>query len=342
MPLRLIELIAPPGALDDLEDWPGERPIIDTWRLDGEEHCSLMMLLDAGHAEEIVDELLDVLGDRESCRMVSLPVEATLPRPEEPERDAQEKSGGGEAETGQDEAPQLVARVSREELYSDLEAGCQATPLFLIQVFLSTVVACVGLLRDDTAVVVGAMVIAPLLAPNMALGFGATLGDLVFVRRALTTGVVGLALAATVSVVAGTMVAVDPEIAAIVARTRAGIGDVVLALATGVAGTLAVTSGLATTLIGVMVAVALLPPLAAAGLLAGSGLWYQATMGALLVLINVVCVNLASVATFAALGIRPQAWWEREGARRTSRAALLVWTVALSLLLAGLLLRAVF
>lgn len=339
MPLRLIELALPPGSLDHLEDWPGEQPILDWWRIDGEDRCTVKLLVDASHAEEIVDKLLDRVGS-EDARMVSVSVEATLPRPEEPEESEAEPETGTGAEEKAVEGT-LLGRVSREELYNDLEPENQPTPLFLIQVVLSTIIACVGLLRDDTAVIVGAMVIAPLLEPNVALGFGATLGDLAFVRRALVTNGIGLMVAVGVSVLAGLMVTVDPEIGAIVARTRAGLGDVVLALATGVAGTLAVTSGMATALIGVMVAVALLPPLAAAGMLAGSGLWSRALQAALLVVVNVVCLNLASVATFASLGIRPRAWWAREGARRTSRAALLVWTAALTLLLVALLLRTV-
>lgn len=335
MPLRLIELTLPADSLGALDDWPGDRPIIDLWRLDGQERCTVKLLVDSRHAEDLVDGLFEAVGDVEGCRMVSLPVEATVPRPKE-----DDEAEGDRDQDRPDGESKPLGRVSREELYNDLRAGSEPDALFVIQVVLSTIIACVGLLQNDTAVVVGAMVIAPLLGPNVALGFGATLGDLTFVRRALVSNGLGLGLAGGLSMLIGLLFAVDAEIAAISTRTQAGLDDVVLALATGVAGTLAVTSGIATVLIGVMVAVALLPPLAAAGLLAGSGLWFQASSAGLLVVINVVCLNLASVATFVALGIRPRGWWEQEGARRSSRAALLVWTVALTVLLIALLLRA--
>jgi len=83
-------------------------------------------------------------------------------------------------------------------------------------------------------------------------------------------------------------------------------------------------------LVGVMVAVALLPPAVTAGLLAGDGRWEDAGGAALLLTLNVVCFNLAGVATFLAAGIRPRTWWETERAKTATRTALAVWAVLLA------------
>ena len=81
-----------------------------------------------------------------------------------------------------------------------------------------------------------------------------------------------------------------------------------------------------------MVAVALLPPLVAAGLFAGSG-HFGAAAGALtLVLTNVTCVNLAAMATFLLQGVAPRTWWEAERAKKASRVALVSWLVLLGVL----------
>ncbi|MDZ7803496.1 DUF389 domain-containing protein [Thiohalophilus sp.] len=76
-------------------------------------------------------------------------------------------------------------------------------------------------------------------------------------------------------------------------RTDVGLEGIALALASGMAAGLSLTSGVSATLVGVMVAVALLPPAATLGLMLGAGN-YQYALGALLLLaVNVVCVNLA-------------------------------------------------
>ena len=111
----------------------------------------------------------------------------------------------------------------------------------------------------------------------------------------------------------------DLSVAAVAARTQASLADVFLALAAGAAGTLAFTSGVPAVVVGVMVAVALLPPLVTAGLLAGSGHWTLAAGAFMLVVTNVTCINLAATATFLIQKVRPRTWWEVERAKKATR-----------------------
>ena len=104
-----------------------------------------------------------------------------------------------------------------------------------------------------------------------------------------------------------------------------GIGDVALALASGTAGALAFTSGLPSTVIGVMVAVAILPPLVTCGLLIGAGNRVMAIGAMLLFFTNIICVNLAGVLTFLIQGIRPLTWWEATRAKKATRKAMMLW-----------------
>lgn len=82
-----------------------------------------------------------------------------------------------------------------------------------------------------------------------------------------------------------------------------------------------------------MVAVALLPPLATAGMLAGAGYGRLALGAASLFLTNVTCVNLAGMLTFLAQGIRPRTWWEAKNAQRATRIAMGFWVALLAVLL---------
>lgn len=176
------------------------------------------------------------------------------------------------------------------------------------------------------------MVIAPLLRPNVALALATTLADRELAWRAFKTNAAGVLVAVALAAALGLLVPVDPDIPALRTRTEMDIGTLVLALAAGAAGTLAFTQGLSGAVIGVMVAVALLPPAAAFGLLLGSGHLQPAFHAFLLTAGNVICINLAGVGTFLAQGIRPRRWWEAERARRASLAAVAIWLLLLAAL----------
>jgi uncharacterized hydrophobic protein (TIGR00341 family) len=194
----------------------------------------------------------------------------------------------------------------------------------------------VGLLRDNVAVIIGAMVIAPLLGPNVALALASTLGDLALVRRSIATLLTGIATAAVLALGIGWVATVDSQAPEIFSRTQVHTGDLVLALAAGSAGALAFTTGIPAAVIGVMVAVALLPPLVVAGLLIGAGEANLAGGALMLFVSNVACVNLAGVATFLIQQIRPRVWWKAEAAERASRIALALWITTVLVLLTAI------
>ncbi len=111
------------------------------------------------------------------------------------------------------------------------------------------------------------------------------------------------------------------------------MGDIALALASGSAGALSFTMGLPSALIGVMVAVALLPPLVTLGMLMGAGLTDPAVGALLLLLVNIICVNLAGVGTFLFQGVRPRTWWEASRAKKSTTIAIVIWTILLIILM---------
>jgi uncharacterized hydrophobic protein (TIGR00341 family) len=139
------------------------------------------------------------------------------------------------------------------------------------------------------------------------------------------------------SIIIGYFFSVDPGIPQIASRINVGLSDIILALASGIAGVLAFTSGASISLIGVMVAVALMPPLITLGLLVGSGNMPEAVGALLLLVTNIICVNLAGVMTFLAQGIRPRKWWEASKAKKAARVAITLWSVLLAILVAVIL-----
>jgi uncharacterized hydrophobic protein (TIGR00341 family) len=283
------------------------------------------LLADAAETEHLVDDIGLRFASDGTFRLFLLPVEASLPRPEKPEPETVPEAA--EAKTD----PPPPQRVSREELYADLTEGLAVSWQFMVMVALAAIVAAIGLLRDSATVIIAAMVIAPLLKPNLALALGTTLGDLDLIRTSIRVNLAGMALGLALATIVGMLLPIDPATREVSLRTWVGPGDIVLATASGVAAALSVTTAASSALIGVMVAVALMPPLVVAGLLVGEGHTAAAAGAAELLAVNVVCVNLAGVATFWAQRIVPARYWEASRARRATRTAAILWT---SLLLA--------
>lgn len=350
MALRFLQITLPDRDDLDLASLLDDREVLGTWRDDTQpDRIVIHLLVPTGETEAVMDRFEDALGSDTCFRVVMFPVEAVLPRPKDVEEDGPTENGeapadaegdgedgsggdGDEEDAAAEKAKQAISatiRISREELYSDVTETLGVDRVYLAMTSLSAVVAAVGLMRDDLAVVIGAMVIAPLLGPNVALSLAATLGDLKLVRRALLTNLAGVLTALVVSLVVGLLFTIDPKVPAIADRTGVAMSDLVLALAAGAAGTFAFTRGMSGAVIGVMVAVALVPPLATFGILLGSG-HVKLSLGALmLVAANVVCINLAGVATFLVQGVRPRNWWEAERAKKATRIAITAWLVLL-------------
>jgi uncharacterized hydrophobic protein (TIGR00341 family) len=323
MTLRLVEFIAPAARENPLPELPNSQEVLGRWddRLEGD-MILVRVLVRAEQSESMLDELEARYSAVDGFRVMLLPVEATLPRPPELESESATNKKSPE-------------RISREELHNDVAQGATISRVFVAQVILATLVAAVGLIRNDTAVLIGAMVIAPLLGPNVSLCLATTLGDIELALRSLKANVVGLTVALATSLVIGVVFTIDPSSEAIRSRTVVSGGDIILALAAGCAGVLAFTAGAPSALIGVMVAVALLPPFAVFGLLLASGEFNAASGALLLVATNVICVNLSGVLTFVVQGVRPRTWWEVQRATKATRMAVATWTCLL-LLLVGL------
>jgi uncharacterized hydrophobic protein (TIGR00341 family) len=327
MPIRLLEITVPEGQVEQLPELLKDVPALRISAVaSGNGVRVVHVLVDAQHVEAVTDTLTQYFGARDDFQVVVLAVEATIPPLKQPDQD---ENAPGETTEPNRKDPQ---RISREELYEDITQASRITSIYLVMVAVSTVVATIGLIRGDVAIIIGAMVIAPLLGPNVALSLACALGDLGLLKRALQALGAGVIIAVVLAFTLGFLLHVDPSVPQIAARTSVDFADIVLALASGVAGTLAFTSSVPTVVVGVMVAVALLPPLAVFGLLAGGGHWVLALDAAMLFGTNMVGINLGAIVTFILQGVKPRTWWEKERAKRAMRLAAAIWIILLLLL----------
>jgi uncharacterized hydrophobic protein (TIGR00341 family) len=283
---------------------------------DGMDRQLISILVSDENRQSVLDALQGLLG--ESSKILVQNLEAVLPR-KQPKLTDDENRG--------------TVNTTREELYNNVVKNARLDSTYLLLVFLSTVVVAIGLLEDNVTVVIGAMVIAPLLGPNMALALGAALGDMPLMWQAIKTTLAGLLMALLFSILIGFLWPLNISSHELMARTDVGLDSVVLALASGAAAVISLTTGVASVLVGVMVAVALLPPAATLGLMIGAGEPRLAVGAALLLAVNIVSVNLAAKIVFWVRGIKPRSWLEKQKANQSMVTYLVIWVISLALLL---------
>ncbi len=323
MAYREIELIIPKDHQDDVENLLEENDlVIDFWHdeISGE-NISVKIIVEAEKSQNVIDSIDKKFSSHEEFRLMVHNLEAVSPHPEEEKEE--EEAEEEETET---------ASISREELYSTLSDKSELSIDYLILISLASIVASIGVLRNEIAVIIGAMVIAPMVGPNMGLSLSTTLADPVLGKESLKTIFLGILAGFIISVLVGVFLTVDTNIPFIVSRIEAGLADVALALAAGSAGAIAFTRDVATALVGVMVSISLLPTLVVSGLLLGSGNLIMAGGAMVLFLINLTCINLSGVLTFLVEGIEPRSWWKADKAKKMARLATIIWFSLLAVL----------
>jgi uncharacterized hydrophobic protein (TIGR00341 family) len=335
MALRQLKIILPESHREQALNLLNDQDALNFWQEESAQgHFVASVLIDSGLSEILMDLFEKTFSHVNGFRLVLLSVEATLPRIEKeapPSKADPEPEQGIKKRIGRE-------RISREELYADIVDSTRLSNVYIALTILSTVVAAIGLLKNNVAVIIGAMVIAPFLGPNVALALSTTLGDTPLGTRALKTFLVGIIIVMALSVGMGYIFDAQPHIPEIKARTQTDLSDLILALASGAAGVLAFTTGISSAMIGVMVSVALLPPLTVCGLLLGAGNPALSFAAFLLFITNVICVNFAGVMTFFIQRITPRTWWEANKAKKATRKAIVLWSIILIVLVVVILL----
>ncbi|MEO9971308.1 MAG: TIGR00341 family protein [Hyphomonadaceae bacterium] len=318
--MKLIRLTYPTSHTDSVHRAiDGSDPI--DWSCEEEpdrSRATAQILLDDGEGQTLMDALQNLFGDEEDWRLVLMDVEATLPRLKQIE-DADAPAS----------KPKDKDIAMREVLFEQVSRDSRINIDFIVLTVLSAVVAAIGLNGDSVAVVIAAMVIAPLLGPILGFSLGSALGSTDLMRKSAATAMVGLGIGFITVFILSVIFPVNLESRELIARTIISPDIVVLALASGAAAALSMTGGLSSTLVGVMVAVALLPPSAASAMYLGEGQFAEAAAAAILVALNIVCALLSAQIVFAWKGVRPRRWLAQKAVERQQKINYAVWCVLL-------------
>jgi uncharacterized hydrophobic protein (TIGR00341 family) len=334
--VRLVQVTVPTGkretvcrALDD-EDVD----YVLTDETSGQEYVAIAYVPLPTNAVEPVLETLREAGIDESTYTVVLDVQTVVSR----DFDALEDRYAEEEDS---------ERIAREELVAAARDLVPSVRNYLVLTIVSAVIATAGLLLDSPAVVVGSMVIAPLIGPAMTASVGTVVVDDELFARGIKLQAVGLlvsvASAAVFAWLVRTVHLVPPftdvtAIPQVRERLSPDFLSLAVAVGAGVAGSLSLTTGVSSALVGVMIAVALIPPAATVGI----GIAWARPMVSLgagvLVLVNLLSINLAALVVLRYSGYRPTRWFQLDEARgATIRRVgiLLVAILALSSFLGG-------
>jgi uncharacterized hydrophobic protein (TIGR00271 family) len=222
----------------------------------------------------------------------------------------------------------LADRVS---LFDRIQGGARLTPDFIIMIGLSVLIASLGLITDNTSVVIGAMLVAPFMTSLIGIGLALAQGNLSLMKRSAVAMGTGLFVGLSLSFLMGAAVPMDELPLEVLARGDPNIVDLAIAFISGMAAAYAVSrESVAESIVGVAIAAALVPPLACVGIMLSEGHVLEAEGAITLLVTNLAAIILGAAYMFRRLGV--------PGTRTEQKSYVLVRRVSVSLIMLLLLL----
>ena len=197
--------------------------------------------------------------------------------------------------------------ISIDEMIANIKGLALLSPTFIGLIVLAGILASFGLVYDSVIIVIASMIIAPLLGPIALTVIGTMTPKNIYSKRSMITELVGLIIIIAIGLIVGAIFNwSNPELIAnseqIAIRMDPGVGDIVFAIASGLAAGLFIIRGESTSIVGVAVAASLCPPAANVGVLLVSVSlqnFLQAALGSLVLLIlNVISIYASCALIF--------------------------------------------
>jgi len=328
--VRLVQVTIPTGKRDAvlgaLDDEGVDYVVTD--ETSGREYTAVIYApLPTAAVESVLDRLRDVGVDEEAYTVV---VEASTVI----SRRFDELDERYTEEEDED-------RIAREELKSRAKELAPTLRTYVVMTIISAVIATAGLLLDSPAVVVGSMVIAPLIGPAMAASVGTVIDEQELFVRGAKLQVLGMSVAVASAAVFATVVRythlVPPGIDVtavpeIQERLAPDFLSLAIAFGAGIAGALSLSAGVSSAIVGVMIAVALIPPAATVGIGIAWGLPMVSLGSGILALVNGLSINVAAIGVLWYSGYRPERWFRFDETRSKMLKRVTVLMVAIAVL----------
>ncbi len=225
--------------------------------------------------------------------------------------------------------------VSKEEVYSKAKKYESFSRIEIALVGLSASVAAYGLALNNLALLIGAMMLAPMLAPFVSSALSISVGDLSLMKGALSEGATSVAVTIAVGLGSVAIVPIDMTPAMRLVASP-GLPSVLLALMVGSAAALSFATGAKEHIAGVAVAIALVPPLAAVGIGIRMLNLSFSLQAASVAAMNLASIVVAGFATFRLLGFQPSTYYRKKKASRMKYILPAITVTAIILVVPGL------
>lgn len=207
------------------------------------------------------------------------------------------------------EALPFLPRASEEEfkeLFIGLRQSAKVSSAYLTLMILSTLLATTGLFQSSTPVIIGAMILAPLMAPIISFAMGVVRGERELLQESAATLLIGIATALAFSCLYTYLMPLSLLTPEMSSRLNPNILDLMVAIISGIAGAYAYAKAeVAKSLAGVAIAVALIPPLSVVGIGIGWGDTQIIYGSFLLFMTNLAGITLSAALTFLIMGFTP-------------------------------------
>ena len=197
-----------------------------------------------------------------------------------------------------------ISRERFEAVHEEIAEGSEPALRFYILVAVSTLIAAFGLISNSTAVIIGAMLVAPLMTPIFGISLALVRGEPYLLMRAGRAEIAGVAASVAMSFIMGSMLGEFEPTAEMRSRTRPNLFDLIVAVLAGFAGAYAlIDEKISPALPGVAIATAIVPPLANCGLCLALGVTEGAVGSFLLFVANFLSILLVASTTFGLSGM---------------------------------------
>lgn len=311
MPYKIIEVLAENEYVEQLDKVIIKPEVVNYWKIENKDKkLKYSIIVEAKNVEMMIDlisKLVKINNEVESNKditnvMLVSEIEGFLPKIKEDENENQNAKKNKKA----------VDRISTEEMYNDISNGTRITQNFLLNVILASIVCSIGIIKQDTSILLAASSIAPFLGSIMAYSFSLSTGDNDLMKTALKTLICGIFLVMIIGLIIGFLwnylpntyaIDIDGHLFREISMNRYMF---VLALASGASAGLAITAGTPTMMASFMLSVSILPNITMSGITLGNGLYKYFVNSVLVFTMDIICIIFTSQIVFLFKKIKPK------------------------------------
>ena len=279
----------------------------------GEETSIVLITVSPTRTGFVLDHLANLGIGRVKGRISITNVVATIPRTRPRKQD------------------KFLYRISIEEMEQSVASLTSMDRYFFVWIFLSSILAAIGLINDDNVTLIASMIISPMMGPIIGIAFGAVTNNEKILKEGLFAESLGVLMTIFIGFIVGLLyrLSQDEPSSFIIQRGEPNVVNLLIAIVSGIAAGMVFVSGTSLALVGVAAAAALLPVSVNLGIAIGLFEW-QIVLGSLVLFVtNVASVHLGCMLVFRIMRVEPPQEVKKIKAKRSLRNQIIGWTIIL-------------